>query len=150
MTKSTFEEELEKKGAFTFSNVGVSMLPLIKQGRDLFTIAKRQDKCKKYDVVLYRRQRTSSYVLHRVVKVRENDYVILGDNCLKKEYGITDDDIIGVMTSFVRKGKEYSVNHLGYRIYSRVWYFLYPLRKLLAKMKLKLKTIVKRMIKRDK
>ncbi len=149
MIKTTYEEELERNGSFTYTNVGVSMLPLIKQGRDLFTVTKRQGKCKKYDVVLYRRP-PAHYVLHRVVEVRENDYVILGDNCLKKEYGITDDDIIGVMTSFVRKGKEYSVNHLGYRIYSRVWYFFYPLRKFMTKVKTKMKAIVKKLIKRDK
>ena len=58
---------------------------------------------------------------------REDDYVILGDNCIKKEYGITDDDIIGVMTSFVRKGREYSVTDWRYRLYSRIWCAAHPL-----------------------
>jgi hypothetical protein len=70
------------------------------------------------------------------VEVRENDYVILGDNCLNKEYAIKDEDIIGVMTSFVRNGKEYTVDHKGYRIYSKVWCFLYPLRKVWKKFRI--------------
>ena len=94
MIKTTYEDFLEKNGEMTYSNVGISMLPLLKEGRDLFTVRKKgRKRCKKYDVVLYRRP-PNSYVLHRIIEVRENDYVILGDNCLNKEYGITDDDII--------------------------------------------------------
>ena len=64
---------------------------------------KGDDRCKAGDVVLYKRP-PDSYVLHRVVEVRENDYVILGDNCAAKEYGIKDADILGVMTGYVRGG----------------------------------------------
>ena len=136
MIKTSYEEELNRKGSFTYTNVGVSMLPLLCQGRDLFTISKKHGRCKRFDVVLYKRP-PASYVLHRVVEVREDSYVILGDNCINKEYGIKDEDIIGVMTSFVRKGKEYPVTHKGYCIYARVWYFLYPVRKMWMKAKIK-------------
>ena len=121
MIKTTYEEELNRKGTFTYTCKGVSMLPLLRQQKDLYTIEKKKDRCKKYDVVLYKRP-PKSFVLHRVVEVREQDYVILGDNCLEKEYGITDEDILGVMTSFVRNGKEYSVNHKGYCLYVVIWY----------------------------
>ena len=136
MIKTSYEEELNRKGSFTYTNVGISMLPLLCQGRDLFTISKKQGRCKRFDVVLYKSP-PASYVLHRVVEVREDSYVILGDNCINKEYGIKDEDIIGVMTSFVRKGKEYPVTHKGYGIYARVWYFLYPVRKMWMKAKIK-------------
>ncbi len=136
MIKTSYEEELNRKGSFTYTNVGISMLPLLCQGRDLFTISKKQGRCKRFDVVLYKRP-PASYVLHRVVEVREDSYVILGDNCINKEYGIKDEDIIGVMTSFVRKGKEYPVTHKGYCIYARAWYFLYPVRKMWMKAKIK-------------
>ena len=104
----------------TYTNVGVSMLPLLRQGKDLFTVKqKSHERCKVGDVVLYRRR--DQYVLHRVVQVRENDYVILGDNCIAREYGFTDNDIIGVMTGYVRNGKEHSVSDFGYRLYTFIW-----------------------------
>ncbi len=139
MTELTYEEYLEKNGSMTYSNVGTSMMPLLKQGRDLFTVTKKDsERCRKYDVVLYRRP-PDKYVLHRVVKVRENDYVILGDNCINKEYGITDDDILGVMTSFVHKGKQHTVNDMTYRIYSHLWVDLSFFRVKLKKLRMKMK-----------
>ena len=104
-----YEEYIEKNGSLTYTNVGTSMMPLLRQGKDLFTVTKRNgEKCKKGDVVLYKRP-PNKYILHRIVEVRKNDYVILGDNCINKEYGIKDIDIIGVMTSYVRNGKEHSI-----------------------------------------
>ena len=143
MTELTYEEYLEKNGSMTYSNVGTSMMPLLKQGRDLFTVTKKgSERCRKYDVVLYRRP-PDKYVLHRVVKVRENDYVILGDNCINKEYGITDDDILGVMTSFVHKGKQHKVNDMTYRIYSHLWVDLSFFRVKLKKLRMKIKRKIK-------
>ena len=103
------------------------MLPLLRQGKDLFFIEKKgAERCKVGDVVLYRRKR--QYVLHRIIEVRPDDYVILGDNCTLKEYGIKDGDILAVMTSFIRNGREHSVNELAYRVYSFVWLKLAPMR----------------------
>lgn len=143
MIKTTYEEELNRKGKFTYTCSGVSMLPLLRQHKDLFTIEKKQGRCEKYDVVLYKRP-PKSFVLHRVVEVREKDYVILGDNCLNKEYGIRDEDILGVMTSFVRNGREYPVSHKGYRLYAVVWYFLYPLRWVFMRCKSKCRGILRK------
>ena len=134
MIKTSYEEELNRKGTFTYTCSGISMLPLLRQRKDLFTIEKPKGRCKKYDVVLYKRP-PESYVLHRIVEVRENDYVILGDNCFYKEYGICDEDIIGIMTSFVRNGKQYLVSNKWYRLYAVVWYWLYPLRRLWMRCK---------------
>lgn len=149
MNKTTYEEELERKGSFTYTHVGVSMLPMLKQGRDMFTIVKKQGRCNKYDVVLYKRP-PAAYVLHRVVAVREKDYVILGDNCYNKEYGIPEEAVIGVLSSFVRKGKEYSVEHWGYRLYAVIWYSLFPVRRLYMKGKNKLRSILKKGKQHDK
>lgn len=116
----SFEDYLAEHDSLTYTNVGVSMLPLLRQGKDLFTVRRKgPERCKVGDVALYRRG--DQYVLHRVVQVREKDYVILGDNCVAREYGITDEDILGVMTGFVRGGKEFAVSDAGYRLYSSFW-----------------------------
>ena len=121
------ERYLEEHGSLTWRNTGTSMLPLLKEGRDLFTVTKKgSGRCRKGDVVLYRRGK--QLVLHRVVEVREKDYVILGDGCVRRETGVTDDDILGVMTSFVRRGREHRTDEPGYRLYTRLWMAAAPLR----------------------
>ena len=143
MNESKLEKYLDENGELTYSNVGVSMLPLLRQGKDLFTVRKKNaERCKKYDVVLYRRP-PDKHVLHRVIQVRENDYVILGDNCIKKEYGITDGDIIGVMTGYVRNGKTHSVDDFGFKLYSRVWCAIAPVRIGLKKLKIKVRKLLR-------
>ena len=124
----SFEEYLDRYGTLVYTNVGVSMLPLMRQGKDLFIVRKKgTERCRKGDVVLFRRP-PDKYVLHRIIDVREKEYILLGDNCLRKEYGIRDDDIIGVMTAFVRNGKEHSISELPYRVYSTIWVHMAPVR----------------------
>lgn len=142
----TYEDFLESNGELTYTNVGTSMMPLLKQHRDLFTVRRKGSaRCRAGDVVLYRRP-PNKYVLHRVVEVRKNDYVILGDNCINKEYGITDGDIIGVMTGYVRKGRTHTVKDRSYRIYKAYIMHTIPLRVLFKKVKLKTKRTVKRFL----
>ena len=110
MPKLTLEESLAKIGFLTYRIRGVSMQPMLRQGRDLFTVVpKGSERCKKYDVVLYRRP-SDPYVLHRIIEVRPDSYVILGDTCNAKEYGKLDEDNLGVLTSFQHNGRTVSVS----------------------------------------
>jgi len=143
MNSSSFEEVLARDGRLVYTNVGDSMLPLIRQGRDLLIIEPRRGRLKKYDVPLYRRD-SGQYVLHRVLQVRENDYVLCGDNRWSKEYDITDRHILGVLTAVVRNGKELSVTDWRYRLYVRLWCDLFPLRAFLLKGLHVLKRMMKR------
>lgn len=134
MSKSSFEEELDKKGILVYTNKGNSMYPLIRQGKDVLIIKKTNRGLKKMDVPLYKRK-SGQYVLHRIVKVNSNDYVIRGDNTYYNETGIRDDQILGVLSGVIRDGKEISVNSLSYKIYSYFWYYTYYLRKIIIKIK---------------
>lgn len=134
MANSTFEEQLAKNGKLIYTNKGDSMMPLIKQDRDLLIIEPVHGRLKKYDVPLYKRD-SGQYVLHRILKVRKNDYVICGDNRWVKEYGIRDRHIIGVLTAVVRNGKEISVNDWKYKLYVHLWCDFFPVRELVLKAK---------------
>ena len=127
MSKSTFEEELSRTGILHYTISGVSMLPLLHQHKDIVVIKKADGRLKKYDVALYKMP-DGRYILHRILKVREKDYIICGDNCIRREYGITDRNIIGVMTEYIRNGKPHSVNDAGYRLYSHAIANLYHIK----------------------
>ena len=123
------------------------MLPLLREGRDLFTVRRKDpgERCRPGDVVLYRRP-PNHYVLHRVMQIRNEDYVILGDNCIAREYGIRDEDILGVMTGYVRKGKTHSTEELPYRLYAFFMLRLSSLRVFLKRGGLKVRRIAGRII----
>ena len=120
MSEPTFETELAENGRLVFHNRGVSMRPLIREGKDLMVIERPEGRLKRYDGVLYK-TRKGGYILHRVLKVRENDYVICGDNCVRKEYGITDREVIGVLTGVIRNGKTLRATDKRYRLYVHLW-----------------------------
>ena len=127
MNKSSYEQELATHGKVISTNVGDSMLPLLRQGKDLMVIEKRPEgRCRKYDAVLYKRG--EKYILHRILKVRKDDYVICGDHRIWREYGVTDDRIIGVLTAVVRDGKEIPVTDKKYRFYVHLWCDFYHVR----------------------
>ncbi len=125
-----FEHTLATEGVLFYRIEGVSMQPMLRQKRDAVVIRPQQGRLSKLDVALYRRD-SGKYVLHRVVRVLPDGYVIRGDNCFFDETDITDREIIGVLTGFVRKGKERKANDRAYRLYARLWVAFYPLRRFL-------------------
>ena len=130
----TFEDLLKKDGYIIYTNVGYSMMPLLRQKRDIIEIRQRDTaRSKKYDVVLYKRG--GRYILHRILKVLPDGYLIAGDHCVTIERDIKDEDIIGVMTSVIRDGKKVTPNNLWYRIYVHIWCDIYPVRMLLIRTK---------------
>lgn len=117
---STYEEELSKHGKIIHTNVGVSMMPLLRQHRDVMIIERPNGRLKKYDCPLYK-TRSGKYILHRIIKVRENDYVICGDNCVTFERGVTDKQILGVLTGVIRDGKTITMDNKLYKLYYHLW-----------------------------
>ncbi len=136
MTERDIEAVLLDEGVYVSTTSGVSMYPMLRDRRDTVVISRLSERAEKYDVLLYRR--SGSYVLHRVIKVLPDSYVIRGDNCVIREYGIKDADILGKLTKFYRGNEEMDMNGFRYKLYSRLIVFFHPLVSLKLRVKAKI------------
>ena len=130
--EKTFASILDETGMLVYTIKGVSMRPLLRQGKDVVVIEKKKEHCKKYDAVLFQR-RNGQYVLHRILKKKDDKYWIVGDNCISGET-VDEDQIIGVMTSLKRNGKTIKVTDWAYKFYVHLWCDAYPVRFLLLRV----------------
>ncbi len=96
------EQVLDQKGVYVCMTKGISMEPMLTAGRDTVVIKKPEFPLKRYDIPVYRRG--EDYVMHRIIKVTKNGYIIRGDNCAGLEYDITNADIVGVLAAFYHDG----------------------------------------------
>lgn len=101
------EEKLKNDEEVSSLTVGISMEPMLRQHRDIVIIKRVNGRLKRNDVPLYRRAGCDRFILHRILKVTNDGYVIRGDNLYRKEYDVKDGDIIGVLKAFYRDGKYY-------------------------------------------
>jgi len=115
------QECLDSGRSFTFSPHGVSMLPMLRQGRDTVTLSPLPEKLRKYDIPLYRRP-DGKFVLHRIVKVGKT-FTCIGDHQFWYEKGVERDWMIAVVTEFTRDGKKHPVSEWTYRLYCRLWHY---------------------------
>lgn len=124
---TTLAEELNRSGVVIHTNKGTSMIPLLRENRDLMVIRKRGAGCfHKYDAVLFLRD-NEEYVLHRIIKLNPDSYWIVGDNCISGEE-VREEQILGVLDEIVRDGKTIKVTDKGYVLFVRFWWAIYPIR----------------------
>ncbi len=117
--------------------VGTSMLPLFRSDKDMAVVKKIDRPLKVNDVLLYRKKGTDDeYILHRLIKLKKDGYVIRGDNLYINECNVSDHEIIGVMVGFHRDGKYYECDKsLKYKLYVVYIRISYPARFIFKKIR---------------
>lgn len=128
----SIEQILAEEGSYASLTDGVSMRPLFKTHRDMVVLRPVDRQIRKYDVVLYRVG--EKYILHRVIGFKGDSLIIRGDNTFTREI-VGRSAVIARLVSFNRKGKHGDVENLGYKLYSRLWTFIYPIRYCLYALK---------------
>jgi hypothetical protein len=125
------EQRLREDGVYVSTTVGISMRPMLRNRRDRIVVrAVTEGEClARYDLPLYRYP-DGRYVLHRIIGVRENEYLIRGDNTYVVEH-IPKTWILGVVSEFYRGDRHWSTDDRRYRRYAAVWNAIYPVRALL-------------------
>ena len=163
LTMASFEEILAQQGKLAYTNVGISMMPLLRQHRDVLIIAPRPvGRLKLWDVPLFRRA-SGQYVMHRVLWVGRHSYVMCGDNQWRPEFGVTDDQILGVLEAVkrrppegvadpddgrllpVRSTPEHPHVPFKYRVYVFLWCFFFPIRAFILWFNSKLRRVRSRL-----
>lgn len=100
-------------GSFRFVPMGQSMEPTIHGGRDTVILIPPEN-LKVGDVVLFRR-RDGGFVLHRIIRIREQSFDTQGDNRLNVETGISREQALAKLDGIIRNHRVISVNSAGYR-----------------------------------
>lgn len=120
---------------------GTSMKPLLTHKKDSVILTKCDKfNLKKGDIPLYKRN-NGQYVLHRIVKVKENIYDLCGDNQYIIEKSLPKENIIAVVKTFEWNGKLYSCNDFVYKIYWHLRVFSIPFRSVLYRTWSKIRRI---------
>ena len=106
---------------------GNSMAPFLAHGRDTVYLSKLTGPLKRGDMILYRRK-TGQYILHRIYRVREGKYDLIGDGQLVIELGICQEQILATVCAVRRKGKLLCKGNLCWEFYEHIWPALVPWR----------------------
>ncbi len=131
-------KELEVAGHYYSVPKGVSMWPLLKNGSNVVDVVPVNGLLKKYDVALYYRPTTNQYVLHRILKTEDNQYIFYGDNCWQKEV-VPHDMVVGVASRYYRNGRWIDSDDIRLRIYAHLWCDLLVVRRLIFRVRDKVK-----------
>lgn len=107
-------ETLNNGGAFRLYPKGISMCPLLREGKDSVLLEKCES-IEKNDILLYRRK-NGRFVLHRVID-NEKELVFCGDNHHVYEYGITEKDVIAKVGGIYRKEKFKKCDTFSMKLY---------------------------------
>ena len=145
----SYEEEIKNKGVTAFVPKGFSMWPFIKSGKSSCVVIKNTQRLSVFDVALYKKD--SVYVLHRVVKVKEDGYIFMGDSQNTTEF-VSEENVIGVMDGFFVGKKYIKSDDRRYNKKVRFWYKSKLIKKIMLKLyaiKTKIKTKLKKEKKND-
>lgn len=124
---------IEEGRTVEFPVRGWSMRIFVEHERDKAILAPcNRDDLRVGDVVLARIEAPEeTYVLHRIIKREGKLLILMGDGNLRGTERSTTDDVVAIVTGFVRRGKRKPdmLTSRKWRIYSFFWVRLRPVRR---------------------
>lgn len=120
-------ELLEETEAVPLVISGSSMTPFLVHGRDTVFLSRVCRPLKRGDMVLYRRD-SGAYILHRVYRVEQDSFTMVGDAQTMLEPGIRPDQVKALVTAVRRKGKILRGGSFWWDFFETIWIRMVPLR----------------------
>ena len=131
---SVLKEMVEQGHEVSMTVAGTSMEPFLVHNRDKIYFKKPDGTIKKGDMVFYRRE-TGAYVMHRVIKVKKQQYYMAGDHQTFLEGPIEKKQIFAKIVSVERDGEWLTENDKLWKFYAVWWRRLFWIRKVVGKLK---------------
>lgn len=127
------KQTLDSGGEFKLLVTGGSMFPFIKHLRDSVILTSPSARTlRRGEIVLVARE-TKQLVLHRIVKMKQDGFIMNGDAQLWDEF-VPFGQVVAVVQAIERKGRLISCDSRLYRFLSGMWMLLRPFRGLLFKV----------------
>lgn len=128
------EELLSKENEAIVTVKGQSMSPLIVANRDQVILEKRNfTKLNKGEIILFKSNR-GEYLLHRIHDISDLGYLTIGDGNLHFDGWVRPCNVVAVVRSIIRKGRELDCYSSFWQNSFKVWMFLLPIRRILLKI----------------
>ena len=131
---SVLKEMVEQGMEVSMTVSGTSMEPFLIHNRDRIYFQKPNGPIKKGDMVFYRRK-SGAYVMHRVMRVKNNQYYLAGDHQTFIEGPIEVTQIFAKLVSVERAGVWLTEEDRIWRFYADWWRRLFWVRKVGNKLK---------------
>lgn len=108
---------------------GNSMNPFIEHMRDEMTMGPWKDEDIRKGCVALVKDTKGNYLIHRIIKRDKETVTLIGDGNVGLYETAEISNIIGIMYSVNRKGKEWNADSKVWKLYSWFWMLLLPLRR---------------------
>ena len=125
---SVLKELVEEGKEVSMLIAGSSMSPFLGHERDYIFFKKPEAPIKRGDMVFYQR-RNGQYIMHRVWKVNEKGYYIVGDAQTEIEGPVEKSQIFAVVTRVKRKEKWIGPGNFWWEFFEHIWIRLVPFRR---------------------
>ena len=123
-------ELISKGNTVTIRAKGNSMNPFIEHLRDEITLGPWKDEDIRKGCVALVKDNKGNYLVHRIIRREKETVTLIGDGNVGLYETAETDNIIGIMYSVTRKGKVWSTDSKVWKLYSWLWMFLLPVRRL--------------------
>lgn len=130
---SVLRELVEEGREVSLLVAGSSMSPFLAHQRDYIYFKKPDRELRKGDMVFYQR-RNGQYVMHRVWKVKNNQYHMVGDAQVEIEGPLERNQIFAVITKVKRKDKWCGPGDFWWEFFEKVWIRIVPMRRFFVRM----------------
>jgi phage repressor protein C with HTH and peptisase S24 domain len=123
----TLKEAVETGHKCSMLLTGSSMEPFLTHGRDTIWFCAPEQPIRRGDMAFFQRE-DGQYVMHRVQKVTNDGFYLVGDNQTEIEGPVPGDRIFAVVYQVRRKGKILGPKSFWWRFFATVWLRMIPLR----------------------